>query len=179
MIPQNGCAEGTEDNLQLLGKVYRWKEGPASLWALSGFPPYGLWLKPRALRVNFLQTNWSKNRYPWNVKWIRNGSGKGSPGCSPEGEWRCGWKHLGPADHYLYLKGEWSEHFEQNELKEMKRLADTEKFPIASFKMSEEEKIKSVFVMLSHEPLTFGKTLGIWCQTNLVRFTLRSPGHKQ
>lgn len=48
--------------------------------------------------------------------------------------------------------------------------------------MSEKEnkrKKKSMFVILVHKPFTSGKTLWIQCQTNFVRFTLQSPGHKQ
>lgn len=36
-----------------------------------------------------------------------------------------------------------------------------------------------MFVILVHKPFTSGKTLWIQCQTNFVRFTLQSPGHKQ
>lgn len=36
-----------------------------------------------------------------------------------------------------------------------------------------------MFVMPVHKPFTSGETLWIQCQTNFVRFTLRSVGHKQ
>lgn len=78
-------------------------------------------------------------------------------------------------------KRRWSERFEQNEVKEMKRFPDTEMVTIPGYSLKglRRKKKTLMFVVPVHKPFTSGETLWIQCQTNFVRITLQSPGHKQ